>query len=292
MKLSSVFVRMGKVFPSPVTMEDIRRMPRRELTEFEKEKPYAKYFCKELAEVPAEDLEKVNSGPLDPTIVTTIRNRNDLLRPGYLEDETGYSVLEDGSGFAATLVNMPDVTPEMLDWWFNWHPLEGLRYALWCPVAHTDISAKDPARHLDSSGIPLRVRNYGSTHYPVEGFNLASAQKVIIEFFSPQNFGLDMSLFREPGISRAYCANVTLDMLKMPFNVFFHAVREVDGGIEYRSRYWLGYTMKDGLPKRVKRPLPYKIIDLARNNCLHSLIEYNNLASFLPDVFDEMGGVI
>jgi phloretin hydrolase len=292
MRLGSLFVRMGKVFPSPVTMEDIRRMKRRELTDAEKEKPYSKYFYKELAEIPAEDLTAVNAGPLDLASVTTIQNRNDLMKPGYLGDETGYTVLEDGSGFAATLVKMPGVTPQMLDWWFNWHALEGLRYALWCPVAHTDISAKDPSRHMDSSGVPLRERNYGSTHYPVEGFNQASSQKVAIEFFSPEDFGLDMSLFKEPEISRAYCANVILDMLNTPFNAFFHAVREVDGGVEYRSRYWLGYTMRDGRPRRVKRPLPYRMSDLARNNCLHSLTEYNNLASLLPQLYEEIGGRI
>ena len=139
---------------------------------------------------------------------------------------------------------------------------------------------------------PLRERNYGSTHYPFEGFNVEGSQKIAIEFFSPQDFGLDMGMFSEPGISRAYCANVILDLMKIPFNVFFHAIREVEGGVEYRSRYWLGYTMKDGNPKRVKRPLPYKMSDLARNNCLHSLIEYNNLASFLPQLFEEMGGKI
>ncbi len=289
MKLGSLLVRMSKVFPDPVSMADIRRMERRELTGAEKDKPYAKYFYKELAEIPADDLVKVNAGPVDPAMATTVQDRNDLMKPGYLDVETGYTVMEDGSGFAATLVKMQGVTPEMLDWWFNWHVLEGLRYAIWCPVAHTDISAKDPSRHLDSSGVPLRERNYGSTHYPVEGFNQASSQKVAIEFFSPQDFGLDMSMFVQPGISRAYCANVILDMLKTPFNTFFHAVREVDGGIEYRSRYWLGYTMKNGSPKRVKRPLPYRMSDLARNNCLHSLTEYNNLASFLPQLYEEMG---
>ena len=80
--------------------------------------------------------------------------------------------------------------------------------------------------------------------------------------------------------------------MKTPFNVFFHAIREVEGGVEYRSRYWLGYTMKNGDPVRVKRPLPFKVSDLARNNCLHSLIEYNNLASFLPQLYEEMGGKI
>jgi len=290
--IRSFFVRMGNIFPAQVTMDDIRSMKRRDLTVAEKSRPYAKYFYKEVAEIPSEDLAKVNEGPVDPSTATSIQDRNDLMKSGYLEVETGYTVMQDSSGFAATLVEMPGVTPEMLDWWFNWHPLEGLRYAMWCPVAHTDISVKNPAQHLDSSGVALRERNYGSTHYPVEGFNVEGSQKIAIEFFSPQDFGLDVEMFKEPGISRAYCANVILSLLKTPFNAFFHAIREVEGGVEYRSRYWLGYTMKGGIPMRVKRPLPYKMMDLARNNCLHSLIEYNNLASFLPQLYEEIGGTI
>jgi hypothetical protein len=250
MSLRNLFVRMDRVFPSPVSMDDVRKMNRRELTEAEKSKPYAKYFYKELAEVPAEDLARVNAGPVDPASATPIGDRNDLMKPGYLEVETGYTVMPDGSGFAATLVKMPGVTPEMLDWWFNWHPLEGLRYAMWCPVAHTDISVKNPGQHLDSSGVSLKERNYGSTHYPVEGFNLEGSQKVAIHFFSPQDFGLDMSMFAEPGISRAYCANVVLDLLKTPFNAFFHAIREVDALQDDRP----GAQQLLAQPHRVQQP--------------------------------------
>jgi len=267
-------------------------MRRRKLSAEEKERSYAKYFYKEIAPIPAADLEKVNAGPIDPLRTTAIQNRNDLMKPGYLDDETGYTVMPDGSGFAATRVNMPGVTPEMLDWWFNWHPLEGLRYALWCPIAHVDISVELAAKHLDSSGVALNERNYGSTHYPVEGFDIRGADKLKIVFFSPQDFGLDMSMFKEPEISRAYCANVIINAVRIPFNAFFHAVRKVEGGVEYRSRYWIGYTMKAGRPTRVKVPLPFKMMDLARNNCLHSLTEYNNLASFLPQLFQEVGGTI
>jgi hypothetical protein len=287
-----LFTRMSKIFPDPVRMDDIQRMKRRELTAEEKKKPYSKYFYKDLAAIPAADLEIVNAGPMDPSRATSIQNRNDLMKAGTLDVETGYAVMPDGSGFAATQVNMPGVTPEMLDWWFNWHSLEGLRYAIWCPVAHANISAKVPARHLDSSGVPLTERNYGSTHYPVEGFNVRMADKIRIDFFSPRDFGLDMGMFKEPGISRAYCANVTIDSVRMPFNTIFHAVRKVTGGVEYRSRYWIGYSIKAGSPARVKIPLPFKMMDLARNNCLHSLTEYNNLASFLPQLFEEMGGKI
>ena len=292
MNVRTLIMRMSKIFPHPITMDDIRKMERRELTAEERKKTYAKYFYKELAEIPEADLEKVNAGPTDPSRATSIQDRNDLMKPGYLDVETGYTVMPDGSGFAATLVKMPGVTPEMLDWWFNWHPLEGLRYAMWCPVAHTDISVKNPEKHLDSSGIPLKVRNYGSIHYPVEGFNVRGADRIKIKFFPPEDFGLDMDMFKEPEISRAICANVTIDALRIPFNAFFHAIREVEGGVEFRSRYWIWQTMKAGRPVKVKLPMPYKMMDMARNNCLHSLTEYNNLASFLPELYQEMGGKI
>jgi len=187
---------------------------------------------------------------------------------------------------------MPGVTPEMLDWWFNWHPLESLRYAIWCPVAHSGISVKNPSQHLDSSGVELKERNYGSTHYPVERIHMELAQKLRIEFLHPKDFGLDMELFKEPGISRAYCANVAVNVIKMPVTAFFHAVREVEGGVEYRSRYWSGYTVRNGEPVRVKLPPVIRVKDLARGLCLHSLMEYNNLASFLPELYRKMEGKI
>lgn len=293
MNMRTIFIRMGKIFPDPVSMNDIRGMKRRKLTAEEEKKTYAKYFHKELAEIPVEELEKVNAGPVDPSRALSIKNRNDLMKPGYIDVETGYTVMPDGSGFAATLVRMPGVTPEMLDWWFNWHPLEGLRYAMWCPVAHIDSSVKCPEKHRDASGVPLKERNYSSTHYPVEGFNVEGADRIRIDFFSPEDFGLDMGMFKEPEISRAYCANVTIDAIRVPFNAFFHAVREVEGGVEFRSHYWIWQTIKKGgRPVKVKLPSLHKMMDLARNNCLHSLTEYNNLASFLPQLYQEMGGKI
>lgn len=292
MNLRALFIKMNKIFPVPVSMGDIHKMKRRALTEEEKRKPYAKYFYKELAEIPISDINKVNKGPVDSSLALSIDQRDELMKPGYLPTETGYTVMPDGSGFAATLVKMPGVTPAMLDWWFNWHPLEGLRYAMWCPVAHTNISVKDRSVHLDSSGIPLKERNYGRTHYPVEGFNVAQADTVRIEFFSPEDFGLDMKLFKAPNIARAYCANCIIHAMGVPFNVFFHAVREVEGGVEFRSRYWIWKTMKDGVIKNVRFPKIHKMSDLARNNCLHSLTEYNNLASFLPELYKEMKGKI
>lgn len=279
-----------------ITMDMIRKMKRRELTPIEKTKPYARIFYKEIAEIPAEDLARANGVPIDAAKAISIQNRSDLLKPGYQEAENGFTVMSDGTGYAATLVKMPGVTPEMLDWWFNWHPLEGLRYAMWSPGAHFDISVKDPEKHRDSSGIPLRERNFNTIHYVLEGLDIDNKQNLRIEFFTPQDFGLNMDLFVEPNISRAYAANVIDNDINLGVNVFFHAIRTVNGVLEYRSRYWIGYTMKNGKPEKSGLNPPdipnFGMIDFARGIYLHSLTEYNNLASFLPELYAEIGGKI
>ena len=282
------------LFPDTVTNEFINSMPRRELTAEEKAQPYSKYYYKDMAKIPQEDLDLVNAGPIDPSKALPISQAARLLDDGYLETETGFCRMPDGSGFAATKVFMPGVTTEMIDWWFNWHPLEGLRYAIWCPVAHDGISAKTPEAHLDSSGTPLHTRNIGKIHYPIEGFDLKGAQKIEIAFYSPSIFGITDEQANDSSLSTFEIATCSNLKPRMPINIFFHAIREVEGGIEYRSRYWLKYTVKDGKACKGSSPLPTKdqIYYMARCNCIHSLTEYNNLASILPSLYDEMGGKI
>lgn len=282
------------LFPDIVTNEFINNMPRRELTEQEKALPYAKYYDKDMAPIPEEDLAIINAGPIDPALALPIEDCARLLDEGYLPTETGFCVLPDGSGFAATKVFMPDVTPQMIDWWFNWHPLEGLRYAIWCPIAHVSISAKTPKAHLDSSGVPLSVRNIGKTHYPIEGFDIKSAQPIEIAFYPPEVLGLTMEQIHRSPIQSFSIAACSTTWGHLPINVFFHSVREVPGGVEYRSRYWLNHTIRHGKLARSKLPVPTREQNcyMARYNCIHSLTEYNNLASILPSLYHEYGGRI
>ena len=269
-------------------------MPRRELTGEEKALPYSKYYYQDMAKVPQEDLDIVNRGPIDPSLALPIAERSRLMEPGYLPAETGYCLMPAGSGFAATKVFMPGVTTEMIDWWFNWHPLAGLRYAIWCPVAHKTISALTPEAHLDVSGVDLRIRNIGKIHCPVEGFNLKGAQEIEIAFKSAGQMGLDKKLLESGSMSTFAAASVTNVFPRMPINIIFHAIREVRGGIEYRSRYWLTYMFdRKGNIVQSMFPRPKSLVlAFARNNCIHSLMEYNNLASILPSLYREMEGKI
>lgn len=290
----STLLGMKKVFPKIITNEFINSMPRRGLTVEEKALPYSKYYSRDMAKIPQEDLDIVNRGPIDSSLALPISQRSKLMEPGYLPVETGYCLMPDGSGFAATKVFMPDVTTEMIDWWFNWHPLVGLRYAIWCPVAHKSISALTPEAHLDVSGVDLHIRNIGKIHYPVEGFNLKGAQKIEITFKSAGQMGLDKKLLESGSMTTFAAASVTNVWPRMPINIIFHAIREVEGGIEYRSRYWLTYTFdRKGNIVQSRFPRPKSIVRaVTRNNCIHSLMEYNNLASILPSLYKEMEGKI
>lgn len=286
----------SSVFPEQITNEWINSMPRRQLTEKEKALPYAKYYYKDMEPIPQADLDIVNHGSILAEDALPITDRNKLLDTGYLKTETGYCLMEDGTGFVATKVFMKDVTPQMLDWWFNWHPLVGLRYAIWCPVAHVGISAATPEKHKDASGVDLHVRNYGKSHFPVEGFDLKGAEKIRIRFYFPEQLELDMEKFKEPNISSLFTATVTKEMgpVKFPINIFMHCVRKVEGGVEYRSRYWLGWEIdKYGHIRHSKIKIPKEtMLAMARSNCIHSLMEYNNLGSLLPLLYKEQEGKI
>lgn len=292
------------------TMEDLRKEPRRELTQEEKAKPYSKYFYKELATIPQADLDILNAGPCDPALAVPIDRRSDMLRPGEHGVEVGWCLMPDGSSFAATKVFFPGASPEMFDWWFSWHALEPLRYALWCPNCHTSIRAHHPEDLKDSSGYPLHSRNWNQMHYPEEGFTFEKSTEVIIKFFSPETYGLDPALMAVTPVKALQMATLIMfgdkiaftDQLddlaskakpedRVPFNSFFHTIQTVPGGCVLRSRYWPGKTIVDG--KAVDAPLPGADLEqVAWEHCRHSLTEYNNLASILPSIYKEMNGKI
>ena len=84
------------------------------LTEEERKIDYSDLLLKPLPEVDPKLLAEMDLSPVDPSRITSIHDRNDILKPGYLEVENGYAKMPDGSGCVATKVEMPGVTPEMV----------------------------------------------------------------------------------------------------------------------------------------------------------------------------------
>jgi len=265
---------------------------RRELTAPEQAKPFAKYYTVPIKPAPKEIYDLLDKGPIDPDLALPIHQRNELLKPGYLPVERGYCIMPDGSAFIAGLTQMPGVTSDMIDWWFAWHGLEGLRYGIWDPDDHYDIHVApgDLDRRLNPK-LNFRERNWNTTDVVTEDVGTGS-MVLDISFISPDEFGFDPEAFKK-GALTAVSANLGPHDPSSRLVCFTHVARAIPGGIELRSRFWIGWNIVDGKPLRVGQNVPAEVIaGLAHGLAYHCPKEYHNLAALLPKVYAENVDVV
>lgn len=264
-------------------------MVKRQLTPAELAKPYSKYYFREMTPPPKEVYEALKEGPVSPSDALPIQERNELLKPGYLPVERGWCIMPDGTAFVAGLTDMPNVTPEMIAWWFAWHGLEDLRYMIWDPDEHfaVHVRPEDLRRRLDYN-LSLTERNWGTTDVVLEDIGTGSVE-LNIHFMSPLDFGYDPVLYRNAGEPIAVNSNTSSAVFNgVPFVSFTHVVRPTKGGIELRSRFWLGWVIIDKKPVKSSTTMPVELLEkLAQGLAFHCPKEYYNLAAILPDVFAE-----
>lgn len=266
-----------------------------ELTPEEEAKPYAKYFYQKPAAPDPEALAKMEN-PIDPSKALPIERINDLLDPGYHDVEAGWCALPQGGLYIANHMKMPGVTVDMVNWWFWWHSLEDLRYKIWWPQGHFGISLNNRDREvaLDPE-TPVKQRFQGRTHFVLEDVGGPCAEKIAISFMTPEQLGFDMSRFKAPAVGTVAGGNGVSLMLDPPPGVpafkspacMLHFIRETEDGIEFRTRFWMGYHILDKkphycLPKIAKIP-PM----VAKGLAIHNVLEYSNLRSFLPQIYAE-----
>ena len=273
---------------------------KKDLTAEEKAKPYSKYFYRKPA-LPAPVRLAALERPIDPSKALPIEKINDLLNPGYFEVEAGWCVLPNGVGYVANHTKMPGVTVEMVNWWMAWHSLEDLRYKIWWPEGHyaISLSVEDRQKVLDLSR-PMTQRFQRLTHIVTENIGGPSAEKIAINFMTPEDCGFDMSRFKSPNVGTIVAANGVSQMINPPPGVpnheapafMIHFIREIPGGIEYRTRFWMGCHILDKKPCFLLPP-GMRIPDFVpRGLAIHNVYEYANLASFLPQIYRERKGLI
>ena len=257
-------------------------------------KPYAGYFNGDLWVT--EDVLDALRAPMDARDVLNPGDINRLLDPGYHQVENGFCHLPDGSAYIASRVHMPGCTGDMYSWWFWWHAVESARYTLWYPYNHISVEPLD-REVLLRPGLSHEQRYIGTTHH-VDEYIGAELMKVAIRFVDPAEIGLDTRRFAEAGIVGHACARVSVRGTGVEGVTMVHLARKVEGGIEQRSRYWIGHNPRLLTPLG-KVPLePLAKLGLRRlqvgqhigyEQLLHDQIEFTHLASFLPELYREFG---
>ncbi len=264
------------------------------LTPEQRARPFAKFFRDPV--LPDPKKLALMDEPCDASRAIFPEQISDLLNPGYLDVEVGWCNLPNGAGFIASQNQYPGVTAEMIDWWFVWHTLEDLRYKIWYPPAHCGItiSPETRERFLDPN-IPMSQKNWGQTHHVVEDCE-CGPDNIDITFLSPADMGFDMSRWKQPYVSTfaggfgwAVSVDKKEDSITAPA-LMCHIFRDIPGGIEHRTRFWMGYRMSNGKPELTLPPgiaVPQAAVQgLAR----HNVKEFANLGKMLPEVYAEMKG--
>jgi phloretin hydrolase len=249
------------------------------------------YLDRPLTPPVAELLAEIERGPIDPMQAMPLSDVDRLLDPAPLECETGWCWLPDGVGYVAVRTEMPAVTGQMLDWWFDWHADDPLRYRIWHPRAHKGNTIERPAP-------PSRAKaHWGAVHHPVEdvGTGVARAR---IAFLAPTEMGMSTDALDDPCVATIVCGYAGDDTRHVRHTPMFHVVLQNGAGVVMRSRFWLGAALRPygplgaiGEPLLNRRLVRRVALPRALPHALavHCAEEYANLAALLPELWQRLG---
>lgn len=260
------------------------------IKEEDKKKSYYKYYEMGIAEVSKEDLDFIekSEGTVDECLEP--EDCIKLLSEDIIPAKMGYYPTKDKGLLISGNIPMPDVTADMLYWWFAWHGLDPFRYAIWDPEDHFGLKINELGRQraLDPS-VPVPEKNWGATHIVDESCG-GPAIEITIAFKDPKEFGFDSEAVKNSSCEFIVCANCINGPLKIPVTMI-ELAKKIDGKMMFEARFWLGYHMEGGKPvfkMPVLDKLPKEDTDMIAKGLLaHNIKEFSNLNKILPSVYEE-----
>lgn len=248
----------------------------------EKQLSYYRFFEQPMAAIPEEKLAILAQGPSQCPAIPF--EEKDLFLAGKDTDycQTGFGIMEDGTGFVCNTTYMPGVTSDMLDWWFPWHSVgSDLRYKIWDPEDHYFARA-DRAGYVCDPAVPMNEKTWGVSHYIMEDVG-PGPEFVKLNFLRPADFGYDESLIGTEKCASLVCAVGEGSCAA----AMTHKWYPYQDGVMFCSRFWIGMARKDGkissiLPEGISVP-----IIVPQGLFAHNIKEFTNLAAILPAVYAE-----
>lgn len=186
--------------------------------------------------------------------------------------------MADGTYLVSMVCPMPNVTTEMIEWWFWWHPQADIRYQVWFPEEHFSISySKKDKSYFEQDSLPLFQPN---SQYPVERIGGGIKAPLCIDFVSPQAFGFSEEEIKQNNIPLIVCGHVGVLKGIVKHTEMAHIFKQTENGLFMISRFWMGETLQSSLLRKLI------ITDkMATEMAKHCCIEYRNLCEILPSLY-------
>lgn len=232
----------------------------------------------------------IDSGPFDPACALELTDCERLCDPAPLKVESGWTVLPDGSLQIAVRTPMPDLTPAMVDWWFDWHPERDDRYRVWHPTAHFGAGVIPGS----TSGAKP---SWGVSNVVDEDIG-DGRMKARIDFVSPSEFGFRGDHLDDPVVGTIICAKAGSAVLS--HTSMAHVFLREGSGLTLRSRFWIGERISPRIPGPVtilEAPVEWLLSrrsvrqaaipeKLGPGLAQHCAEEYSNLNEILPGLYE------
>lgn len=249
-------------------------------------KSYYKYYEMGIADLTEEQKAFVAQSKQPTEEALSAKDRAKLLSGGILPQKMGYYPLSEGGILISADIPIPDVTADMLYWWFAWHGLEPLRYAIWDCEDHFDVQIDEAgrARALDPS-VPMEQKTWGATHTVIESMG-GPPDEIKIMFKNPAEMGFDPALIGTEDCEFLVCANCVVAPWNIP-SVMVECAKKINGVMTYSCRFWEGYHIIDGEARYLLPPDVTLPDEAAMGMVGHCIKEFANLAKILPSVYKE-----
>ena len=245
--------------------------------------PYARFFEPRVAPVQTQVTEALRAGPVPHEHFTPYESyAEQMLRPGYLPVETGWTLFPNGVMGVAVLTHMPGVRADMWDWWFAWHSEEPQRYRLWHPESHMvahwaqplapDAPRDDRGRYIGRTSLVREI---------IGGVDMHLA----IRFLDPALVGMPHGSF-DGTLIHGRTSPMTNPI---EGGCLLHQLRNTPDGCEMRSRFYRNLN-----PECIGAPPgtpPAEVAVQARGPGLlaHCGEEMNHLSRFLAALHRDFG---
>lgn len=238
---------------------------------------FEKYLSMPNVEIPSDILTMLQTN--HEISATEFKDKNDILSNINLQNEIGYIKMKSGNLLVSMTCPMPNVTADMINWWFWWHAQESVRYKLWYPNEHFGISYdKKQKAYFSTENFTKFEPN---THYPLEKVGKA-VLPLKISFMNPNDFGFDEKLMNQNNVATVLCANVGAFKGLIEHTKMAHMFIKKDDGLFLVSRFWLGETLNNKVLRKAMLT-DNMALDMAK----HCYVEYRNLAIKLPQLYAE-----
>lgn len=255
-------------------------------------KSYYRFFNHpSLEAVSDEKIQSLIGHPQPAAQGLEFSDRAQIQDPDYQPEKSGYYLLESGGILFSCTTKTPQLTGDMINWWFLWHQFDQLRYALWNPEDHKDIKIvpENLRRFMDPS-IPFDQRLWGTDSYPTESMNGEDqASEIDIKFSDPATQGYDDHKLGTPS-SQAMVAAPGMQNhggVQVPVMMTEELRQGADGQNIWVARWWLGYGIKDGHDYSVAIPHREEVAKKGAMLVVHSRKEMTHLNKVLPLLYKE-----